>query len=66
MTAHYHGMVRYRMLLSQGMVTPPYAIQFDRGVTGGGDRMRVGDRAVTITGKPSLTTGTERWQPASR
>ena len=66
MTAHYHGMVRYRMLLAQGMVTPPYAIQFDRGVTGGGSRMRIGDRAVQIPGKPSLTTGTERWQPASR
>lgn len=66
LTAHYQGMVRYRMLLAQGMVTPPYAIQVDRGVTGGGNRMRVGDRAVKITGAPELTTGTERWQPASR
>jgi len=66
LTAHYQGMVRYRMLLAQGMVSPPYALQVDRGVTGGGDKMLVGDRAVEITGKPELIPGTESWQPASR
>lgn len=66
LTAHYQGMVRYRMLLAQGMVSPPYALQIDRGVTGGGSRMRVGDRAVEITGMPELMPGTETWQPASR
>lgn len=64
--ADYEGMIRYRLLLSQGMVSAPYALQVDRGVTGGGDEMRVGDRAVQITGKPSLMTGYETWQPASR
>lgn len=66
LVAHYEGMVRYRMLLAQGMITPPYALQVDRGITGGGAEMRVGDRAVEITGMPELTTGTERWRPASR
>lgn len=66
LTAHYQGMVRYRMLLAQGMVSPPYALQVDRGITGGGTRMRVGDRAVEITGMPELMTGTDTWQPASR
>lgn len=66
LTAHYQGMVRYRMLLAQGMVSPPYALQVDRGITGGGDRMRVGDRAIEITGKPELITGTEKWSPANR
>lgn len=64
--AHYQGMVRYRMLLAQGMVSPPYALQVDRGITGGGTRMRVGDRAVEITGMPELMPGTDSWQPASR
>lgn len=64
--ADYQGMVRYRMLLAQGMVTPPYALQMDRGVTGGGDVLRVGDRAVQITGMPALIPGSERWQPANR
>lgn len=66
LTADYQGMVRYRMLLSQGMVSPPYTLQTDRGVTGGGATLRVGDRAVQITGMPSLIAGAETWQPANR
>lgn len=66
LTANYQGMVRYRMLLAQGMVSPPYALQVDRGVTGGGNEMRVGDRAVQITGKPELQPGSDQWQPANR
>ncbi len=64
--ADFNGMVRYRMLLAQGMISPPYALQVDRGVTGDGNLMRVGDRAVQITGVPELITGAEEWQPASR
>ncbi len=62
----FQGMIRYRLLLAQGMVSPPYALQIDRGITGGGDEMRVGDRAVQITGVPELITGAEEWKPASR
>jgi defect-in-organelle-trafficking protein DotC len=79
LSAEFNGMVRYRKLLAQGMVSPPFAQQIDRGVTGttksasvGGQSvpvtstMRVGDRAVVITGVPELITGSEQWQPASR
>lgn len=66
LTAHYQGMVRYRMLLAQKMVSPPYAVQTDRGVTGGGKQMRIGDRAVQITGVPQLQPESEQWQPANR
>jgi defect-in-organelle-trafficking protein DotC len=66
LTADYQGMIRYRMLLAQGMVSPPYATQHDRGVTGGGKMMRIGDREVLISSMPELVTGTEAWQPASR
>jgi len=66
LTSDFQGMVRYRMLLAQGMISQPYALQVDRGVTGDGNMMRVGDRAVEITGKPTLITGSQRWQPASR
>ncbi len=64
--ADFQGMVRYRTLLAQGMISPPYALQVDRGVTGGGEEMRIGDRAVQITGVPELITGSDQWQPASR
>ncbi|MGB0720062.1 MAG: type IV secretory system conjugative DNA transfer family protein, partial [Bdellovibrionales bacterium] len=66
MTADFEGMVRYRMLLSQGMISPPYALQIDRGISGDGEEMRIGDRAVQITGVPQLMTGFEEWRPASR
>ena len=66
LVADYQGMVRYRSLLSQGMVSPPYALQVDRGVTGGGNEMRIGDRALSLTELPKLQTGYQEWQPANR
>jgi defect-in-organelle-trafficking protein DotC len=66
LNADFNGMVRYRVLLAQGMVSPPYALQVDRGITGGGNMLRVGDRAVQITGVPELITGADQWTPASR
>ncbi len=66
LVADYEGMVRYRMLLAQGMVSEPFALLVDRGITGGGSEMRVGDRAVQITGLPELKPGYDQWQPASR
>lgn len=62
----FSGMVRYRQLLAQGMVSPPFAQQIDRGVTGETATMRIGDRAVVITGVPELITESQRWQPANR
>ncbi len=64
--ADFRGMIRYRVLLAQNMISPPYALQVDRGVTGGGTEMRVGDRAIAITGVPEFRTGSEEWQPANR
>lgn len=66
LTSDFEGMIRYRMLLTQGMISPPYALQVDRGITGGGDEMKIGDRAVQITGVPELVTGAEQWKPANR
>ncbi len=66
LVADYQGMIRYRTLLSQGMVSPPYALQTDRGVTGGGSEMRVGDRALTITAPPALKPQYNQWSPADR
>lgn len=66
LSADYQGMIRYRTLLAQGMVSPPYALQVDRGVTGGGNEMRIGDRGVSITGLPSLKTETQEWSPVNR
>ncbi|MCB1784077.1 MAG: type IV secretion system DotC family protein [Alphaproteobacteria bacterium] len=66
LTTSYEGMVRYRTLLAQGMVSPPYALQVDRGITGGGSEMKIGDRAIQITGVPEFVPGSDLWKPANR
>lgn len=62
----YTGMVRYRWLLAQNMISAPFALQQDRGVTGGGDEMRIGDRALAITGQSQLQARPENWQAVPR
>ncbi len=64
--ADFEGMIRYRRLLMRGMISPPYALQVDRGITGDSNEMRIGDRAVQLTGIPELITGSGQWKPASR
>ncbi|MCL2468736.1 MAG: type IV secretion system DotC family protein [Alphaproteobacteria bacterium] len=61
LTNDFVGMVRYRELLAQGMISPPYAMHEDRGVTGGGKEMRVGDRGVAITGPSVLIPRSQMW-----
>jgi defect in organelle trafficking protein DotC len=66
MTNDFVGMVRYRELLAQNMISPPYASHEDRGVTGGGSEMRIGDRGVTITGQSELISKSKTWTPTTR
>lgn len=66
LTNDFTGMVRYRELLAQGMISSPYAVADDRGVTGGGAEMRIGDRGVAITGQSALISRSDRWTPAAR
>lgn len=66
LTADFEGMVRYRNLLAQGKVSAPYAVMVDRGVTGGGSEMRVGDRAVRISGQSQFIQQSDTWQPPQR
>jgi defect-in-organelle-trafficking protein DotC len=66
LNADYTGMIRYRELLAQGMITAPYAAQEDRGVTGGGTEMRIGDRGLNITAPALLNPKSDRWITAPR
>lgn len=59
----FMGMIRYRYLLAQGMVSPPYVSTADLGVTGGGSDMSVNDRVLRITALPSLQANPKRWKP---
>lgn len=66
LVSDYNGMVRYRLLLAQGMISQPYALHEDRGVTGDKTIMRVGDRALRLTGPSQFLTGSDLWKPADR
>tara|TARA_R110002072_G_scaffold138146_1_gene281321 strand:+ start:733 stop:1806 length:1074 start_codon:yes stop_codon:yes gene_type:complete len=59
----YLGMIRYRLLLAQNIVSAPYVSKRNYGVTGGGDKMQVNDRTLTITALPSLRADSQLWQP---
>lgn len=58
----YRGMILYRKLLAQNMVTPPYISKADLGVTGGGDNLRVNDRVLRITALSKLKADSDVWQ----
>lgn len=50
----YEGMVRYRNLLAQNMVSPPYVAEVNMGVTGNDEEMSVNDRIFKITALPAF------------
>ncbi len=59
----YTGMIRYRKLLAQNMVSPPLVAEKEMGVTGGGEQLSVNDRVLTIKALPSLKANSEQWIP---
>jgi defect-in-organelle-trafficking protein DotC len=58
----YEGMIRYRSLLAQNMVSPPFVGQLDMGVTGGGSDLTVNDRILRITALPALQADSRNWK----
>lgn len=59
----FEGMILYRKLLAQNMLSKPYVSQADLGVTGGGDDMRINDRVLRITAISQLQPNTKQWNP---
>lgn len=62
-TEDFVGMLLYRKLLAQNIVSPPYVAKTDLGVIGGGDEMSVNDQVLRITALPQLQADTKNWQP---
>lgn len=62
LTQDFVGMVRYRQLLANHMVTPPYVAKTELGVTGGGNSMRVDDRVLRISALPQLVPTSKDWK----
>lgn len=58
----YQGMILYRKLLQENMISAPYVSKTNLGVTGSGDDMRVNDQVLRITQHPQLQTDTSDWR----
>lgn len=63
LTRDVKGMVLYRKLLAQGMVSAPFVAKNSLGVTGGGEGIRVNDELLRITALPQLQTDSRKWHP---
>lgn len=58
----YTGMVLYRSLLAQNIVSKPYVAKIDLGITGNGSDMNVNERILRITALPRLQLNGQQWK----
>lgn len=58
----YRGMVLYRKLLQEKMVSPPFVARTELGITGDGNDMRVNDQVLRIVELPKLQTNGKNWR----
>lgn len=59
----YTGMILYRKLLSQGIITSPTISKADLGVTGNANAIRVNDEIMRITAHSELQPDSQKWSP---
>jgi defect-in-organelle-trafficking protein DotC len=57
----FRGMLLYRKLLEEKMISPPFVSRTELGVTGDGDDMRVNDQVLRIVELPKLQTNSKGW-----
>lgn len=60
----FEGMIRYKALYEQGVVSKPIMNKSNLGVTGGGDEMAINDRVYEVTRKAGLDPDSKRWSTA--
>lgn len=60
----FNGMVLYRRLLAQHMVSEPFVAKTELGVTGDSSSLRVNDKVLRITALPGLDPNSKNWQAA--
>jgi defect in organelle trafficking protein DotC len=58
----FNGMVLYRKLLQEKMISPPFVSRTELGITGDGDDMRINDQVLRITELPKLQTSGKSWR----
>lgn len=57
----FQGMIKFKLLFEQGLVTKPVLARSSLGTTGGGDEMAINDRIIRVTAKASLDPNTKNW-----
>lgn len=57
----YKGMILYRKLLLEKMVSQPFVMRTELGVTGDGNDMRINDQVLRIIEHPQLRTNSKDW-----
>lgn len=60
----FHGMLKYRLAYSQGLITRPKVAGVNMGTTGGGNEMRLNDRVIRITDHSALVPDEKKWLTA--
>lgn len=61
----FKGMILYRRLLAQGMITQAYTATTDLGITGDKQHMYINDKFVRVTSEAELLTKqSQSWHPA--
>jgi defect in organelle trafficking protein DotC len=60
----YNGMVLYKELLAQNMVSPYHLDYKQQGITGTGDNMVIDDQTMQVTTQPQLQLQGQLWQAA--
>ncbi len=58
----YSGMIIYRKLLQEKMISPPFVARTELGVTGDGSDMRINDQVLRIVEMPRLQTNSKNWR----
>ncbi|MFL9611126.1 type IV secretory system conjugative DNA transfer family protein [Methylobacillus sp. Pita2] len=61
----YQGMLRYKTLLKQNIVSKPFVAEARLGVVGGGDDLEIDSRQLRITALPLLNTRAAEWKPTA-
>lgn len=59
----YSGMILYRTLLAQNMVSPPFVARTNLGITGDSNNLRINDQVLRITALPALKQNSKLWRP---
>lgn len=58
----FRGMVLYRKLLQEKMISPPFVSRTELGITGDGSDMHVNDQVLRIVELPQLQTNSHNWK----